>query len=291
MKKDSRENMVKVAAIQMSHQSSVENNIIKTEKKIREAAADGSKIILLSELFDSHYFCKIQEGDHFGLAHPWDDHPLKSILESLAKELEVVLPISFYEIKGNAYYNSIAVIDADGSTLGIYRKSHIPQGPGYEEKFYFSPGDTGFKVWNTRYARIGVAICWDQWFPEAARIMTLMGAELLFYPTAIGSEPNNPDLDSRDHWMTVQRGHSGANMIPVIAANRVGTEKQGDVELTFYGSSFITDHRGNLISNADRESESIITAEFDLQLIERERAEWGLFRDRRPDLYKRIGEL
>jgi len=195
------------------------------------------------------------------------------------------LPISFFEIKNQARFNSIAIIDADGSVMGVYRKTHIPDGPGYEEKYYFSPGDTGFKVWHTRYGKIGVGICWDQWFPEVARCMALMGAEMLFYPTAIGSEPPDPSLDSRDHWQTVMRGHSAANIMPVIAANRIGTETIVDSTITFYGSSFITDHKGQLVAELDRETEGILVAELDLAACAAERAAWGLFRDRRPEKY------
>lgn len=283
--------MVKVAAIQMKHFDSVEVNRDRAEEKIRSAAKDGAQIILLSELFESHYFCKIEVGGPFDLAYPWKNHPIKERFENLAKELNVVLPISFFEKDGNTYFNSIAIIDADGETLGVYRKSHIPQGPGYQEKFYFSPGDTGFKVWETRFGTIGVGICWDQWFPEAARIMALMGADILLYPTAIGSEPENRELDSSEHWMSVQRGHAGANMVPVVAANRIGVEKQGKVEMTFYGSSFIAGHRSEIKAVASRDQDEIISASFDFKKNERDRAEWGLFRDRRADLYNRLGKL
>lgn len=283
--------MITVAAIQMAFSKSVEGNRDRAEGMVRKAALAGANIILLPELFESHYFCKTEDGQYFDLAYPWSEHPLKERFESLAKELNVVLPISFFEKNGNTYFNSIAVIDATGETLGIYRKSHIPQGPGYEEKFYFSPGDSGFKVWETVYGTIGTGICWDQWFPEAARVMVLMGAEILFYPTAIGSEPKNHELDSSEHWMSVQRGNAGANMVPVVAANRIGVEKQGDTELTFYGSSFIAGHRAELKATASKNSEEIITVSFDLEKIKRDRAEWGLFRDRRPDLYSRLGGL
>jgi N-carbamoylputrescine amidase len=207
----------------------------------------------------------------------------------------VVLPISFYEKKNNARYNSLAVIDADGEVLGLYRKSHIPDGPGYEEKFYFNPGDTGFKVWKTRYAKIGVGVCWDQWYPEAARCMALMGAELLFYPTAIGSEPQDSSIDSKDHWQMCMLGHAASNLVPVIASNRVGLESDEDSSITFYGSSFIAGPQGNKIVEANRTEETVLVAEFDLDQLEIQRIEWGIFRDRRPDLYKIItsydGEL
>jgi len=227
----------------------------------------------------------------FEYAVPWADHSARPRFEALAAELGVVLPFSFYEKAGRTYFNSIAVIDADGQTLGIYRKAHIPQGPGYEEKYYFSPGDTGFKVWKTRYAVIGCGICWDQWSPEAARCMALMGAEILFYPTAIGSEPQDASIDSSEHWQRTQLGHAGANMMPVVAANRIGTEAQSGVEITFYGSSFIAGNKAQFLDRAGRIDEKILIAEIDLTRNETERAEWGLFRDRRPALYKRITEF
>ena len=213
------------------------------------------------------------------------DNTAVNVFSKLAKELNVVLPISFFEKKNQAHYNSMAVIDADGAVLGTYRKTHIPDGPGYEEKYYFNPGDTGFKVWKTRYAKIGVGICWDQWFPETARCMALMGAEILFYPTAIGSEPQDPSYDSKDHWQTVMRGHSAANLMPVVASNRIGTETIDQSSITFYGSSFITDNKGALIAEADRENETVIVTEVDLDVYAAERSSWGLFRDRRPEKY------
>jgi N-carbamoylputrescine amidase len=208
--------------------------------------------------------------------------------KEIAKELGVVLPISFYEKKNNARYNSLAVVDADGEILGVYRKSHIPDGPGYEEKFYFNPGDTGFKVWDTKYAKIGVGICWDQWYPEAARCMVLEGAELLFYPTAIGSEPQDGNIDSKDHWQRCMIGHAASNLVPVVASNRVGLEEIDDSSITFYGSSFIADQTGEKVAEADRTEEKVLVAEFDLDQIETMRIEWGIFRDRRPDLYQAI---
>jgi N-carbamoylputrescine amidase len=224
-----------------------------------------------------------------------EDNKAINHFREIAKELKVVLPISFYERKNNAKYNSIAIIDADGEVLGVYRKSHIPDGPGYEEKFYFNPGDTGFKVWNTRYGKIGVGICWDQWFPEAARCMALMGAEIIFYPTAIGSEPLNPTIDSKDHWQRCMIGHSACNLVPVVASNRVGLEEIEDSSIHFYGSSFITNGVGEKIAEADRSEETVLIAELDLDAIDDQRQEWGIFRDRRPDLYKTIltydGEL
>ncbi len=280
--------MVTIAAVQMSCSESAEENRKKALKKIGEAAEQGAQIILLPELFEGPYFCKTQKGREFARAFSWEEHPGRADFEAMAREKEVVLPISFFEKAGKAYFNSVAVIDADGKTLGIYRKNHIPQGPGYEEKFYFSPGDLGLKVWETAYARIGVGICWDQWFPEAARAMSLMGAELLFYPTAIGSEPETPELDSSEHWQTVQRGHAGANMVPLTAANRIGTESQDGVTMTFYGSSFIAGARAEFQARADKTEETILTASFDLKLIEQDRAEWGLLRDRRPENYTRL---
>ncbi len=283
--------MTRVAAIQMVCTDDAEENRQRAMEKIRQAAAEGAKIILLPELFENLYFCKIQDPAWFDQACSWQEHPGRKEFEHLAKELEVVLPVSFFERDGQSCFNSIAIIDADGSTLGVYRKTHIPQGPGYEEKYYFSPGDCGLKVWKTAYGTIGVGICWDQWFPEAARTMALMGADFLFYPTAIGSEPDDPDLDSSEHWMTVQRGHAGANMIPVITANRSGHETQGSVSLDFYGSSFIAGPRAELTARAGRNSEEILYGDFDPDSLKRDRSAWGIFRDRRPDCYKRMAAL
>ena len=276
---------VVVAATQMSCSQEVETNIARAEKLVRAAAAQGAQVILLQELFASLYFCQVEDPAFYQMAREVEEHQMLRHFQALARELKVVLPISFFEKKNNARYNSVAVYDADGELLGVYRKSHIPDGPGYEEKFYFNPGDTGFKVWNTRYARIGVGICWDQWFPEAARCMVLQGAELLLYPTAIGSEPQDAGLDSKEHWQICMRGHAAANLVPVIASNRVGVERFGSSEITFYGSSFIANQRGELVREADRTSETVLVAEFDLEELERERAAWGVFRDRRPDLY------
>jgi N-carbamoylputrescine amidase len=286
---------VKVAATQMSCSGSVEENIAKAEKLVRQAAAAGAQIILLQELFETPYFCQKEKPEYYDLALPVSENRAILHFSAVARELAVVLPISFYERRNNARYNSIAVIDADGSVLGIYRKSHIPDGPGYEEKFYFNPGDTGFRVWSTRYATIGIGICWDQWYPETARCLALMGAELLFYPTAIGSEPNDPSVDSKDHWQMCMRGHAAANLMPVIASNRIGVETDEDSTITFYGSSFIAGPQGQLIAEADRTSEGILTAEFDRDELAAIRAGWGIYRDRRPDLYRAIltydGEL
>lgn len=279
---------VKVAATQMSCTTNIEENISRAEKLVREAAAQGAQIILLQELFETPYFCQKEKSDYYSYATELEHNKAVKHFKKIAKELQVVLPISFYEKKNYARYNSLTVIDADGEVLGKYRKSHIPDGPGYEEKFYFNPGDTGFKVWNTRYAKIGVGVCWDQWYPEAARCMALMGAEILFYPTAIGSEPQDSAIDSKDHWQTCMLGHAAANLIPVIASNRIGTETDEDSSITFYGSSFIAGPQGNKIVEAGRTDEEVLTAEFDLDELEVGRIEWGIFRDRRPELYHMI---
>ena len=276
---------ITIAATQMSCSSNKGENIDKAKNMVRQAAAQGAQIILLQELFESLYFCQAEKPEFFQLATELKDNTAVNFFCKLAKELDVVLPISFFEKKNQAHYNSVAVIDADGTVLGTYRKTHIPDGPGYEEKYYFNPGDTGFKVWQTRHAKIGVGICWDQWFPETARSMALMGAEMLFYPTAIGSEPSNPSYDSKDHWQTVMRGHSAANLMPVVASNRIGTETIDQSSITFYGSSFITDNKGALVAEADRETETIILTEVDLDAYALERSSWGLFRDRRPEKY------
>ncbi|MDG0809314.1 N-carbamoylputrescine amidase [Cohnella rhizosphaerae] len=279
---------VKVAATQMSCSSDIDENIAKADKLVREAAAQGAQIILLQELFETPYFCQKEKSDYYVYATELERNKAVNHFKAVAKELQVVLPISFYEKKNYARYNSLAVIDADGEILGHYRKSHIPDGPGYEEKFYFNPGDTGFKVWNTRYAKIGVGVCWDQWYPEAARCMALMGAELLFYPTAIGSEPQDGSIDSKDHWQMCMRGHAASNLMPVIASNRIGREEDEDSSIDFYGSSFIAGPQGNMIEEAGRSEETVLTAEFDLDQLEIQRIEWGIFRDRRPELYRVI---
>jgi N-carbamoylputrescine amidase len=279
---------VKVAATQMSCSGSIEENISKAETLVREAAAQGAQIILLQELFETPYFCQKEKSDYYAYATELEQNKAINHFKAIAKELEVVLPISFYEKKNYARYNSLAVIDADGTVMGRYRKSHIPDGPGYEEKFYFNPGDTGFKVWNTRYAKIGVGICWDQWYPEAARVMSLMGAEILFYPTAIGSEPQDGSIDSKDHWQTCMLGHAAANLIPVVASNRIGEESDEDSTINFYGSSFIAGPQGNKIVEAGRDEQAVLVSEFDLDALEVGRIEWGIFRDRRPELYRLI---
>ncbi|MCM2403102.1 N-carbamoylputrescine amidase [Rhizobium sp. S153] len=283
---------VTVAATQMACSWDLKGNIERAEKLIRKAAADGARIILIQELFEAPYFCQDQIAEFFDMAKPFESNPLIAHFAKLAAELNVVLPVSFFEKAGQTYFNSVAIVDADGAVLGLYRKSHIPDGPGYTEKYYFSPGDTGFRVWQTRHAKIGVGICWDQWFPEAARAMALQGAELLFYPTAIGSEPQDPTIDSAAHWQRVMQGHAAANVVPVIASNRIGKEPgRKGTELTFYGSSFITDQTGAKIAEADRTSETVLTATFDLDGIAKQRTAWGLFRDRRPELYRPLMTL
>eukprot|EP00029_Vermamoeba_vermiformis_P003330 TRINITY_DN1371_c0_g1_i1.p1 TRINITY_DN1371_c0_g1~~TRINITY_DN1371_c0_g1_i1.p1 ORF type:complete len:294 (-),score=57.58 TRINITY_DN1371_c0_g1_i1:25-906(-) len=277
---------VTVATFQMSCTWDREENIKKAEKYIRQAAKQGAQIILVQELFETPYFCSTLDPDYCDLATELENNPAVNHFKAIAKELSVVLPISFFERKNNAKYNSIAMIDADGSVLGVYRKSHIPDGPGYQEKYYFNSGDTGFKVWKTKYATIGVLICWDQWFPEPARALALMGAELLFYPSAIGSEPTDPNLDTKPHWQRCMQGHSACNMVPVVACNRIGVEKVKETEITFYGSSFITDHQGEKIQEANRTEEQVLVATIDLNACQKARDSWGLFRDRRPDLYK-----
>ncbi len=278
---------VTVACTQMACSWDVEENIAKAETLVNQAADQGAQIILLQELFETPYFCIDTQTRHFDLAKPVDDQPTIKRFQKLAKERELVLPISFFERSGQVYYNSIVVIDADGEIAGHYRKSHIPDFPVYEEKFYFSPGDTGFKAIKTRYGTLGIGICWDQWFPEAARAMVLQGAEILLYPTAIGSELHKPELDSKDHWQMVMRGHAAANVVPVIASNRIGVERSNEsgLEMDFYGSSFIADYTGNMVESADRISEAILTHTFDLDYVRLYRRDWGVFRDRRPDLY------
>ena len=287
---------VHVAAIQMSCDWDADGNIAKADTLVRQAAARGAQIILLPELFEAPYFCIEQDVRHLRLARSVEDNRAVRHFSELARELGVVLPISFFEHAGQVYFNSIAIIDADGTHLGIYRKSHIPNGPGYQEKTYFSPGDTGFKVWNTRYARIGVGICWDQWFPETSRAMALLGAELLFFPTAIGSEPPPAlPINSRDHWQRTQQGQAAANLTPLIASNRYGLERslqdpQG-LYIRFYGSSFIADSTGAKVAEAPEEGDAVLTATFDLNATAQLRDNWFVFRDRRPDLYGPIVSL
>jgi N-carbamoylputrescine amidase len=276
---------VTVAATQMHCTWDIDANVERAESLIHEAADAGAQIILIQELFETPYFCIDERHEHFELAHTLENQPTIKRMQKIARQRELVLPVSFFEKAGPVYYNSIAIVDADGSILGHYRKSHIPGFPLYQEKFYFSPGDTGFSVFDTRYACIGVAICWDQWFPEAARAMALQGAEMLFYPTAIGSELHDPDLDSKDHWQMVMRGHAAANILPVIASNRIGEEQSNEQTLQFYGSSFIANHLGAMVEEADRDSQTVLTHGFDLGAIRDYRRDWGVFRDRRPDLY------
>jgi len=277
-----------VAAIQTSYGEDTGANIAKTEGFIREAAAKGAQVILPSELFQGPYFCVAQEERWFATAYPWREHPAVTALAPLAGELGVVLPISIFEREGPHYFNSLVMVDADGTLMGVYRKSHIPDGPGYMEKYYFRPGDTGFKVWNTRFGRVGVGICWDQWYPECARAMTLMGAEVLLYPTAIGSEPHDASLDTAAPWRRAMQGHAVSNVIPVVGANRIGFEPwQGypNGGQQFYGSSFIADHRGDLVAAFGRQDEGVLAHTFDLDFMATHRAAWGFFRDRRTDLY------
>jgi N-carbamoylputrescine amidase len=277
---------VTVAATQISCSEQLDRNIQTAEAMVRDCAAKGANIILLQELFETLYFCQVEDAAYFSWATTPEANRAIAHFQPIAKELAVVLPISFFEKCNQAYYNSIAVIDADGAILGTYRKTHIPDGPGYEEKFYFNPGDTGFQVWRTRFATIGVGICWDQWFPETARCMALMGADVLFFPTAIGSEPGNPAYDSQPHWQTCMQGHAAANMLPVVASNRIGAETIADHSQTFYGSSFITDNRGQILKQLDRTRPGSISAAFDLDALEMQRRGWGLFRDRRPRHYR-----
>ena len=277
--------MVTVAALQTAFTDDVATNVARVTELVREAHGKGAQIILPSELFEGHYFCQTQREEDFGRAHPAEDHPTLRHFQQLAAKLGVVIPVSFFEKAGPEHYNSVAVLDADGRMLGVYRKSHIPDGPGYQEKFFFKPGNTGFRAFKTKFGTIGVAICWDQWFPEAARAMTLAGADVLFYPTAIGSEPEEPDFDSRDSWQRVMIGHAVANSVGVVAANRVGTEGG----MTFYGSSFVCDARGDKVAELGRSEPGIALATLDLEQIRRVRASMGFFRDRRPDLYGNLG--
>jgi N-carbamoylputrescine amidase len=276
---------VTVAATQMACSWEVESNVECAVGLVREAADRGANVILIQELFETPYFPAEEKQEHFALARPLAGHPTIARFADLARELSVVLPVSFFERAGNAYFNSVAIVDADGKVLGVYRKSHIPDGPGYEEKYYFNPGNTGFRTWRTRHANIGVAICWDQWFPECARAMALQDAELLLYPTAIGDEPQDRSIDSKDQWQLVMRGHAAANGIPVIASNRIGVEESSAARLSFYGSSFITDETGRLVAEAPRDAQTVVLASFDLDALRATRAGWGLFRDRRADLY------
>ncbi|MEI4952285.1 N-carbamoylputrescine amidase [Aeromonas caviae] len=277
-----------VATTQFACSWELERNLDTAESLVREAAARGANLVLLQELFATPYFCIEQYHGHLALAESFEQSRVLRRFSALARELGVVLPISWFERAGNACFNSLAVADEDGRLLGVYRKTHIPNAIGYQEKEYFSPGDTGFRVWDTAAGRIGVGICWDQWFPEAARAMALQGADLLLYPTAIGSEPGAEGLDSRDHWQLTQRGHAAANIMPVIAANRVGHEvatRDPELQMRFYGSSFITDHKGALLAEADRDTPGVLVRELDLAAMAEERLTWGIYRDRRPEMY------
>ena len=279
--------MVKVSAIQMSMEENKESNVDKAKNLVRESAHNGAKIILLPELFEGLYFCKDMDTTYFSWAKPLKNNELIKQFSNLAKELEVVILVSYFEKASEEYFNSLVVVDSDGTVMDNYRKTHIPDGPGYEEKFYFKPGDSGFKVYDTAYGKIGVGICWDQWFCETARALALMGAEIIFYPTAIGSEPEI-HLDSKEHWQRVQMGHSATNTVPVVVANRIGLEVGESCELTFYGSSFITDYTGVKIAEASRNKEEVIYAEFDLEENASQREYWGLLRDRRPETYSEL---
>ncbi|APF22968.1 N-carbamoylputrescine amidase [Clostridium butyricum] len=278
---------IKVAATQMSCTWDLEATLKKAEDMVRDAKKQGANIVLLQELFETPYFCQTESYEYLNIATSVEDNRAVNHFKEIAKELEIVIPISFFERAGNTTFNSLVVIDADGSVMDTYRKTHIPDGHCYEEKFYFTPGDTGFKVWDTAYGRIGVGICWDQWFPESARIMALMGAEILFYPTAIGSEPILP-IDSQPHWQRCMQGHAAANIIPLVASNRVGTEVQDESSMTFYGSSFIAGPTGEIVKQMDRDKEGVIVVEFDLDEIREKRQSWGIYRDRRPEMYKSI---
>jgi N-carbamoylputrescine amidase len=281
---------VTVAALQTALTDDVAGNVARITELVREAAGRGAQIVLPSELFEGHYFCRSQREADFARARPAESHPTLRHFQQLAAELGVVIPVSFFEQAGPEHYNSIAVFDADGRHLGIYRKSHIPDGPGYQEKFFFKPGNTGFRAFATRFGTIGVAVCWDQWFPEAARAMALAGADVVFYPTAIGSEPEEPELDSRDAWQRVMIGHAVANAVGVVAANRIGREGEGAGSITFYGSSFIADARGDKLAELGRDETGIALARLDLESIRRIRASMGFFRDRRPALYRSLVE-
>ncbi|MGE8409646.1 MAG: N-carbamoylputrescine amidase [Pseudomonas sp.] len=280
--------LLTIAVTQMPCTWTLQDNLDRAEQLVREAAAQGAQVVLLQELFATPYFCIEQDHKHLALAEDYRDSRVLQRFAALARELGVVLPLSWYEKAGNAYFNSLSVADADGRLLGVYRKTHIPNAIGYQEKEYFSPGDTGFKVWDTAFGRLGVGICWDQWFPETARSLALMGAEVLLFPTAIGSEPGAAALDSRDHWQMTMRGHAAANLLPVVASNRIGREvASGDPELhmNFYGSSFICDHKGKLLAEADRQTPGVLLHSLDLAAMRDERLTWGIYRDRRPEMY------
>lgn len=278
---------VTIAATQMACSAKPEENVANAEKLVRDAATQGAQVILLQELFENQYFCQIEDPAFFALAKPYEGNPFLAHFQNLAKELNVVLPVSFFEKANNAHFNSLAIMDADGECLGIYRKTHIPHGAGYQEKYYFNPGDTGFQVWDTAVGRIGCGICWDQWFPECARSMVMQGADILLYPTAIGSDLFGDTPSSNRKWQRVMQGHASANSVVVVASNRIGREQigNGDTHLDFYGSSFIADGYGELVAEAGREDEAVILATIDMDALRFERAAWGFFRDRRPEMY------
>ena len=284
-------NEVTLGVVQFACGDDIAENVATASRLVRDAARKGANIVLVQELFEGLYFCQEEDPRHFVRARPLADHPTLAAMQVLAAELSVVIPVSLFEASNQAYFNSLAMVDDKGEVMGVYRKSHIPDGLGYSEKFYFNPGDTGFRVWPTRFGTIGVGICWDQWFPETARSMALMGAEFLLYPTAIGSEPGRPDFDSMEHWRITMRGHAGANLMPVAAANRIGTERVADKAQTYYGSSFIAGPSGDLRAEAGRDGEAVLTATFDRAKMRADRAAWGLFRDRRPDLYGALATL
>lgn len=280
--------LLTVATTQMPCSWNLQHNLDHAEQLVREAAAQGAEVILLQELFATPYFCIEQHHKHLELAEEYQHSHVLKRFANLAKELGVVLPLSWFEKAGNAYFNSLSVADADGRLLGVYRKTHIPNAIGYQEKEYFSPGDTGFRVWDTAFGRLGIGICWDQWFPETARCLALMGAEVLLFPTAIGSEPGAAELDSRDHWQMAMRGHAAANILPVMAANRVGLEAattDPELQMTFYGSSFICNHKGKMLAEADRNTPGVLVQRLDLATMREERLTWGVYRDRRPEMY------
>ena len=283
---------IKVAATQMACSTNTDENIDKAIELVIKASNEGANIILIQELFGNIYFCKDQKDEYFNLAMPFENHPILNSMSKIAKEHKVVLPISYFEKSNKAYFNSVAIINADGQILGNYRKSHIPDGPGYQEKFYFNPGNTGFKVWETKFCKIGVGICWDQWFPEAARIMALKGAEVILYPTAIGGEPdNNDEFDSSNMWQRAMIGHAAVNQVPIVASNRIGMEDGFEISNFFYGRSFITDYTGEVVAEGSRDKEEILISTIDLDKAEDFRSSWGIFRDRRADLYKALLDL
>ena len=283
---------VTFAATQMACSNNTKDNIDQAVSLIEQAAKKGANVVLIQELFESQYFCKDQKEELFRLAKPFEDNQTIALMSKVAKDNNVALPVSFFEKSNKAYFNTIAMIDSDGAILGRYRKSHIPDGPGYQEKFYFNPGNTGFKVWDTKFCKIGVGICWDQWFPEAARIMALKGAEVILYPTAIGGEPDNQDeFDSSDMWQRAMIGHAAVNQVPIVASNRIGTEDGFDISNFFYGRSFITDYTGEVVAEGSRDKEEVLISTIDLDKAEDFRSSWGIFRDRRPDLYKTLLDM